>query len=245
MAHAQKTDFVFCRNGGVHLNRRGRQFSRLLAAEVCAPALVMLDTPRSEVVWEYWLPTPFASFLFTSPPVRYRVPSGFKRTPTPKFKRTALALHQLVPLSDLFRYDQHHAARNKKLEHVNEFFSSLSTEGSNTFLYIGWVHSAAHIRCRAGTSTNSSLDCVPKTVLSRLHSLAKESKNLLCLQTAKSCICISAQPDLKASIGHWRLRNTNMTRREFSLLHCDHYVQRTYKNYGNKKFITENFDISE
>ena len=28
----------------------GRQFSRLLAAEVCASALVMLDTPCSEVV---------------------------------------------------------------------------------------------------------------------------------------------------------------------------------------------------
>ena len=29
---------------------RGSQFSRLLAAEVCASALVMLDTARSEVV---------------------------------------------------------------------------------------------------------------------------------------------------------------------------------------------------
>jgi hypothetical protein len=51
MAHAQKHDFVFRWNGQVHLNPRGRQFSRLLAAEVCASALVMLDTPRSEVVW--------------------------------------------------------------------------------------------------------------------------------------------------------------------------------------------------
>ena len=41
----------FGRNGRVHLNRQGRQFSRLLAAEVCASAVVMLDTPRSEVVW--------------------------------------------------------------------------------------------------------------------------------------------------------------------------------------------------
>jgi len=32
MAHAQKPDFVFLRNGRVNLNRRGRQFSRLLAA---------------------------------------------------------------------------------------------------------------------------------------------------------------------------------------------------------------------
>ena len=51
MAHAQKPDFVFRRNGRVHLNRRGRQFSRLLAAEVCASAVVMLGTSCSEVVW--------------------------------------------------------------------------------------------------------------------------------------------------------------------------------------------------
>jgi len=38
MAHAQKPDFIFPRNGRVHLNRWGRQFSRLLAAEVCASA---------------------------------------------------------------------------------------------------------------------------------------------------------------------------------------------------------------
>ena len=37
----QKEDFVFERNGRVHLDRRGRQFSRLLAAEVRASAVVM------------------------------------------------------------------------------------------------------------------------------------------------------------------------------------------------------------
>ena len=41
----------FGRNGRVHLNRRGRQFSRLLAVEVCASAVVIVDTPYSEVVW--------------------------------------------------------------------------------------------------------------------------------------------------------------------------------------------------
>jgi len=51
MTPAQKPDFFFRRNGRVHLNRRGRQFSRLLAAEVCASAVVLLDTPCSEVVW--------------------------------------------------------------------------------------------------------------------------------------------------------------------------------------------------
>jgi hypothetical protein len=76
MAHTQKRDFAFRRKGRVHLNRWGRQFSRLLAAEVYASTVVMLDTPCSEVVWRV-LPTPFASFPFTSPPVRHRVPSHF------------------------------------------------------------------------------------------------------------------------------------------------------------------------
>ena len=54
MAHVQKLDFVFWWNRQVHLNRQGCQFSRLLAAEVCASAVVMvvmLDTPCSEAVW--------------------------------------------------------------------------------------------------------------------------------------------------------------------------------------------------
>jgi len=45
MAHAQKPDLVFQRNGRVHLYRRGCQFSQLLAAEVSASAGVMLDRP--------------------------------------------------------------------------------------------------------------------------------------------------------------------------------------------------------
>jgi len=51
MAHAQKPDFVFQQNGRGHFNRLGHQFSRLLAAEACASAVVMLDTACSEVVW--------------------------------------------------------------------------------------------------------------------------------------------------------------------------------------------------
>ena len=51
MAHAQKPDFFFRRNGRVHLNRRERQFSQLLAAEVCTSAVIMLGIPCSEVVW--------------------------------------------------------------------------------------------------------------------------------------------------------------------------------------------------
>jgi len=49
--HTRRNQIIFRRKGRVYLNRRGRQFSRLLAAEVCASAVVMLDTPCSEVVW--------------------------------------------------------------------------------------------------------------------------------------------------------------------------------------------------
>jgi hypothetical protein len=38
MEHARKPDLVFQRNGRVHLNRRGCQFTRLLAVELCASA---------------------------------------------------------------------------------------------------------------------------------------------------------------------------------------------------------------
>ena len=49
IAHAQKPDFFIRLNGLVHLNRRESQFSRMLAAEVCTSAVVMLihHVPRS------------------------------------------------------------------------------------------------------------------------------------------------------------------------------------------------------
>jgi hypothetical protein len=67
MAHAQKPDFFFRWNGRVHLNRRGRQFSRLLAAGVCASAVVMLDTPCSEVVWRVLATHSICQFLLHFP----------------------------------------------------------------------------------------------------------------------------------------------------------------------------------
>ena len=53
MVHAQKPDFVFLRKGRVNLNWQEFQFSRLLAAELYVSVEIMLDTPCSEVVWEY------------------------------------------------------------------------------------------------------------------------------------------------------------------------------------------------
>jgi len=67
MAHAQKADFFFRRNGRVHLNRRGRQFSRILAAEVCASAVLMLDTTCSEVVWRVLATHSIRQFLLHFP----------------------------------------------------------------------------------------------------------------------------------------------------------------------------------
>jgi len=76
-AHAQKPDSVFQRNGRVHLYRRGCQFSRVLAFMECGS----VEKDCSNTGWtvpsqaeDCWLPTPFASFPFTSPPVRRRVP---------------------------------------------------------------------------------------------------------------------------------------------------------------------------
>ena len=49
-----ETSFRLWGNERVHLKRRGHQFSRLLAAEVCASAVVMvvmLDAPCSEVAY--------------------------------------------------------------------------------------------------------------------------------------------------------------------------------------------------
>ena len=78
MAHAQKPDSVFQRNGPVHLYRRGCQFSRVLTFLEWGSG----ENDCSNTGWTVpsqtencWLPTPFASFPFTSPPVRHRVPS--------------------------------------------------------------------------------------------------------------------------------------------------------------------------
>ena len=54
----------------------------------------------------YWLPTPFYCFPFTSPPVRHRVPSHFKRS----LPRTSATVHNVflggggVKNLDLFRW---------------------------------------------------------------------------------------------------------------------------------------------
>ena len=55
----------------------GRQSSRLLSAEVCASAVVMLDTPCSEVVWRVLATHSICQFPLHFPSLRHRVPSHF------------------------------------------------------------------------------------------------------------------------------------------------------------------------
>ena len=51
MAHMQKPDFIFWRNKGAHLNRRGRQFSWLLAAKVSASAFIVGSNAGYTMFW--------------------------------------------------------------------------------------------------------------------------------------------------------------------------------------------------
>ena len=83
MTHTQKPDFVFRWNGRAHLNRRGLQFSRLLAAEVCASAVVMLDTPCSEVVWRVLATHSIRQFPLHFPSLASTCPITFHLEPTP------------------------------------------------------------------------------------------------------------------------------------------------------------------
>ena len=62
-----ETRFRLSGNGRVHLNRRGCQFSRLPAAEMCASGVVMLDTPCSETVWSVLANHSIRQFLLYFP----------------------------------------------------------------------------------------------------------------------------------------------------------------------------------
>jgi len=67
----------------------GRQFSRLLADEVCASAVVMLDTPCSEVVWRVLATHCIRQFPLHFPssasPCAITFHSNKRQWPVPKF----------------------------------------------------------------------------------------------------------------------------------------------------------------
>jgi hypothetical protein len=95
MAHVQKPHFIFQRNGRVHLNRPGRQFSRLLAAKVCVSAVVMLDTPCSEVVWRVLATHSICQFPlhFTSRASPYAITFQLESTYLPTYLPVHMVSH--------------------------------------------------------------------------------------------------------------------------------------------------------
>ena len=81
MAHTQKPDLVFQRNGRVHLNWQGVSVQLTTGSrDVCISGSNGSNAGYT-MFWgriqDYWLPTPLACFPFTSPTVHHRVPSGF------------------------------------------------------------------------------------------------------------------------------------------------------------------------
>jgi hypothetical protein len=80
---AQKPDFVFRRNGRVHLNRRGVSsvdYWQASCTHQPAGFVLLVQACVLQSCDAYWLPTPFSCFPFISPPVRHRVPSHFNWT---------------------------------------------------------------------------------------------------------------------------------------------------------------------
>ena len=85
MAHAQKPDFVFRRNGRVHLNRRGRGGASVQSTTGSRGVRISGSnagyTMFRSSVKSTGYPLQFVSFPFTSLRVRHRVPSHFSWTP--------------------------------------------------------------------------------------------------------------------------------------------------------------------
>ena len=78
MSHTQKPDFVFRWKRTIPFKSAGGGlYIRLLAADVCASALVMLDTACSEVVWRVLAIHSILQFPLHFPSLRHRVPSHF------------------------------------------------------------------------------------------------------------------------------------------------------------------------
>ena len=138
MTHAQKPDFILQWNRWVHLNRQGRQFSWLLAAELCASAVVMLDTPCSEVVWTntgYPLHSPVSPY--TSLPVR-RVPQHFNWTLLKNTLCTCLKHHKHIT------YTKTEAVNEEVHIQANSKMSMLPSTHIQALEMLHWLYSNVH-----------------------------------------------------------------------------------------------------
>ena len=115
MAHAQKPDFVFRRNGRVHLNRRGRQFSRLLAAcSAHQPAgfVLLVQVRVLQSCDAYWSPTPL-SFPLHFSSCASPCAITFHLDSTQKMFPNSLSLHPdilLLPVHSLYHFTQTHGS---------------------------------------------------------------------------------------------------------------------------------------
>ena len=103
MAHAQKPEFVFPLYGRVHLNRWGASVqsttgSRGVWISSSNGSNAGQTTFRGKVEL-YWLPTPFACFPFTSPPVRHRVPPGSERALTVLSHMHSHTVNSVLPVT--------------------------------------------------------------------------------------------------------------------------------------------------
>jgi len=81
MAHAKKRDLFFQRNGRVHLNWLGVSLQSTTGSRGVHISSSNGSNAGYTMLWssvqDYWLPTPLASFPFTSLIVYHRVPSSF------------------------------------------------------------------------------------------------------------------------------------------------------------------------
>ena len=138
MAHAQKPDFVFRRNGRVHLNRRGHQFSRLLAAEVRASAVVMLDTTCSEVVWRVLATHSICQFPLHFPscasPCAITFQLDCTMAPSKCAKSPLSELHTLICRSP----SSIHQYLYKSVRYYFTYASTLTSRNTNTSEDIGY-----------------------------------------------------------------------------------------------------------
>ena len=95
MAHTQKPDLVFQRNGRVHLNWQGvvTVQSTTGSRGVCVSGSNGSNAGYTMFwgrVQDYWLPIPLACFPFTSLTVGLRVPSGFNWALPSKYPTSCL-----------------------------------------------------------------------------------------------------------------------------------------------------------
>ena len=98
----------------------GRQFIRLLAAEVCTSAVVMLDTPCSGLVWRVLATDSIRQFPLHFPSLRHRVPSHFNWSP-PNYKPEYSNIQGVVKLKPS-EYPPRRLGDSKAFNHWNPNF---------------------------------------------------------------------------------------------------------------------------